>query len=619
MADIPGIITLAEGALAGMVLGILMVTLGDRLVQMGPRRLARAGQGLVTVGLVAILGSGVWLWPRTFVPTSAAGGPDCSPSSPARPTTAADNESASAFSARSRPPDRPEPGVLSGEGAPTAEGDRRRTLVLYDGVKHDWSARVSAQQAADLASHFGSWTVKPVSEYKAREAGRYSAVLYMGSSSAPRLPASFLGDVLSTRVPVLWVNENLQQLARHDPSTWKSRYAFHTSGPNVHGISRIVYQGATLTRQTQHHDPGIRHVRIDDPRTVRTVAEGRRPDGSRFPWAVRASNLWYVADSPLDYVTPTDRYLAFSDLLFDVLAPGTPHRHRALVRLEDISPASDPAQLRAVATCLHQARVPFSFGVIPVYTDPRGAAHGGRPTTFGLRDRPELVEALRYMIDHGGAMVMHGVTHQLDGKVNPYNAITGADYEFVTAHQDRDKNVVIDGLVPGHSRERTLKRLDQGLAEFEAAGLPRPQIFEFPHYAAGPDDYEAVGQRFGYRYDETMTYASSFSGSAPDPDKGASQSFPYGVRDSYGTAVIPETLGNVETAGHNGRPPRGPADIIDAARRTLAVRDGVASFFYHPSLGTDTLEKLVQGIRGLGYRFVTPQEVMAPETSSEGR
>ncbi|TJZ59373.1 DUF2334 domain-containing protein [Streptomyces piniterrae] len=439
---------------------------------------------------------------------------------------------------------------------------------------------------------------------------KYSAVLYFGSSPSARIPSSFLDDVLTTRVPVVWADQNLKRLADHNPTAWKSRYAFHTTGPNLDGVTRVTYRGTTLTRLTEPGDAGIRNIRIDDPHKAKVLAEGQRPDGSGSPWAVRAGNLWYIGENPFDYVTASDRYLAFSDLLFDVLAPGTPNRHRALVRLEDISPNSDPGQLRAVATCLHQARVPFSFGVIPVYADPRGAANGGKPTTFALKDRPELVAALRYMIGHGGTMVMHGVTHQLDHKPNPYDGVSGSDYEFVTAHQNAKQDVVMDGLVPGHARERTLARLDRGLAEFKAAGLPRPQVFEFPHYAAGPDDYQAVGQRFGYRYDETMTYASSLSGGVPDLRQRDDQFYPYVVRDVYGTAVIPESLGNVEATGHNGRPPRGPKDIVGAARRTLVVRDGVASFFYHPPLGPGKLREILQGIRDLGYRFVGPQDVM---------
>ncbi|MFF8827982.1 DUF2334 domain-containing protein [Streptomyces sp. NPDC015131] len=592
-----------------LLLGVLMAASGGHRAHRWYGTLNRGRQSAVALGLVVVLGGGIWLVPNVVVPTFADEPVDCSPASGVRPASAtAAAHSDAGLTARTEPPARPDPGVARGAGAPTAGDERKRALVLYDGG--DWTSGLTGQQAANLASHFGPWTLKPVGDYRAGEAREHSAVLYFGSAEGARLPSAFLDDVLTTRVPVVWADENIGQLAEHAPRTWQERYGFHVADPDVGGVDRVLYRGSTLTRENPPDDPGIERITVDDRDTARAVAEARRPDGTSVPWAVRSANLWYLSENPFDYITATDRYLAFSDLLFDVLAPATEERHRALVRLEDISPNADPAQLRAIGGCLRQAGVPFSFGVIPVYTDPHGKAHQGEPTSFALKDRPEVVKALRYLIDSGGTMIMHGVTHQLGTEKNPYHGISGEDFEFFRAHQTPGKDVVMDGLVAGASREKTLERLDRGLAEFDAAGLPRPLVFEFPHYAAGPGDYEAVGDRFGYRYDETMNYASSLYGGPPDAEERADQFFPYGVRDVYGTAVVPESLGNVEATDHNDRAARGPDDILDAARRTLAVRDGVASFFYHPPLGVEMLRDIVRGIQDLGYDFVRPSDVM---------
>jgi hypothetical protein len=40
-----------------------------------------------------------------------------------------------------------------------------------------------------------------------------------------------------------------------------------------------------------------------------------------------------------------------------------------------------------------------------------------------LVDKPEIVDALKYMVHNGGTIVMHGTTHQCKG-------VTAADYEF---------------------------------------------------------------------------------------------------------------------------------------------------------------------------------------------
>ncbi|MFC8918004.1 DUF2334 domain-containing protein [Streptomyces sp. NPDC047821] len=609
------LITLAAIALIAypLLLLVLMAASGGHRARRWFRGLRRGGQGLVALGLAAVLAAGVWAGPKVVTRLVADDPIDCRPTGAVGAQQAAARSTAADLSAPSRPPERPEPGVVSGAAAPTAEPGTRPALVLYDGGRGrdaDWTAQLTAQQAANLASHFAPWTVKPVAEYEAGEAREHSAVLYFGSDTDSPPPASFLDDVLAGTVPVLWADKNLGRLADRAPWLWESRYGFRATGPGIQGVDRVDYRGTALTRQNPPDDPGIRTVRVDDPGKAKVLAEARHADGGRSPWAVRAANLWYVSESPFDYTSPTDRYLAFNDMLFDLLAPATEERHRALVRLEDIGPNADPEQLRDIGTCLHQAKVPFSFGVLPIYIDPYGKANQGEPTSFTLKDRPELVEALRYLMDHGGTMIMHGVTHQLGTLKNPYHGVSGEDFEFFMAHQDHREFVIPDGLVPGASREWALERIDQGLGEFRAAGLPRPQIWEFPHYAAGPFDYEAVAQDFGYRYDATMVYASSVHGGFPNAHERADQFFPYGVRDVYGTAVIPENLGNVETSGHNGQPPRTAEDIVDAARTNLVVRDGVASFFYHPPLGVDRLDEILRGIRDLGYDFVRPSDVM---------
>jgi uncharacterized protein YdaL len=292
--------------------------------------------------------------------------------------------------------------------------------------------------------------------------------------------------------------------------------------------------------------------------------------------------------------------------MFEALAPDTAPRHQALVRLEDVGPAADPEDLRAVAAYLKSKQVPFSFGVYPVYRDPLGAAHDGKNVTIRLRDAPEVVDAIKFMISAGGTMVMHGYTHQFEEKKNPYNGQSGDDTEFFLSHLDANGNVIWDGPVPGDSREWALNRIDRGLAEIKAVGLPRPQVFEFPHYAASFVDYQAVAQRFPYRYERAMYFPGLFSGNPPADRDPTYQFFHYPVRDVYGSAVIPENLDYVR-GGDGGASVK---QIIDIARNHRVVRDGVASFFYHPFLGPEPLRQVVEGIQKLGYEFVSAQDVM---------
>src|SRR4051794_30204476 len=115
----------------------------------------------------------------------------------------------------------------------------------------------------------------------------------------------------------------------------------------------------------------MQYAALDRSR-VHVLAEAVRANGSTFPWAVRSRNLTYIGEMPFQYTSETDRVLVFADLLFDALAPQTRERHRALVRLEDVNPRTDPAQRRAAADFLHSKGIPFGVGVSLYYRDPQG-------------------------------------------------------------------------------------------------------------------------------------------------------------------------------------------------------------------------------------------------------
>src|SRR5262249_12699305 len=195
---------------------------------------------------------------------------------------------------------------------------------------------------------------------------------------------------------------------------------------------------------------------------------------------------------PFVYTSETDRYLVFADLLFDALAPQTPERHRALVRLEDINPRTDPAELRAAADYLRSQGIPFGFGVSPYYRDPQGREDG--PHELRLSDAPQLVSALKYLQRSGGVLAGHGYTHQWDGASNPYDGITGDDVEFYRVTESRDGALHQLGPLPGDSTTWAEHRIVAANRAFEAAGLEPPRIFEFPHYTASAADYRAAAQ-----------------------------------------------------------------------------------------------------------------------------
>jgi uncharacterized protein YdaL len=319
---------------------------------------------------------------------------------------------------------------------------------------------------------------------------------------------------------------------------------------------------------------------------------------------------------PFSYVDLRNRYLAAADIILRLVAPNAPERKRALIRIEDVGPNTDPEDIRHIADVLSARGVPFSLATYPYYRDPKGSAHAGKPTSFRLVDAPDLVEALQYARQRGGSVIMHGYTHQFESADNPYEGTSGEDYEFYTAHVDAQDYVQFDGPVPGDSKAWAADRLAVGRGEFVRAGLPDPDIFEFPHYLASAADYQVVHEMFGVRYDQGTYFAGQCSSGVcstaitPAPVGPFQQYFPYPVRDVYGSIVIPENLENI-SIGYNHNPPRSAQDLIDAAQAMTVVRDGVASTFFHPYLPVSELEALVTGIEQRGFRFVTPYDVLA--------
>ena len=243
--------------------------------------------------------------------------------------------------------------------------------------------------------------------------------------------------------------DNIWQLTARDTNFVASR-GFTYKQFDLATIKTVNYKGKALTRDVLNAG-GIMDLSITDATKTTVLADAVRADGTTLPWAVRSGNLTYVGEIPFSYVTGDDRYLAFADLLFDSLAPQAATRHRALARIEDVGPDSDPAELRAVTDYLYAEKVPFSVAVYSRYRNPKGVNTGGKAEDYSLASKPLVVSALKYMQSKGGTLIMHGYTHQYGNVANPYDGVSANDFEFYAAHIDANNNVIYDGPVPTDS------------------------------------------------------------------------------------------------------------------------------------------------------------------------
>jgi len=459
-------------------------------------------------------------------------------------------------------------------------GDVNSTANVLVVVEGSTSFRSQAiARGRELATLFGHFNVKTrvlgVNEYVPQTFSRYDLVFYIGFTANYEPPARFQEDVLNSRTPVIWIDTGFKEFSRR-PDVRK-KFGFSVSHIDSISMFDVVRAGSrTFTKG----ETNINIVEVADRKKVTVVATAYSARKRwEVPYIISSGSLTYIADCPFASVTATDRYLYFADMLHDILGQQHEETHTALIRIEDVTPLEDPASLRDIADILSARNIPFLVGVIPFYVDPT------QGTRVSLSDRPDLVDALRYMTENGGSIVMHGVTHQ-------YRGTTAVDYEFWDENTEKP---VKDETVDGISR-----KLESGIQEFMRNGLS-PLIWETPHYAGSFKLYETIGKYFSTAMEQRLAIE--------DIDDG--QYFPYIInRDLFGQRILPENLGYVPLDADPKVGERAVQEILDGAKSNLSVRDGYASNFFHAFVNHELLKEIVDGVQALGYTYMDVRDLL---------
>ncbi|HEX2547835.1 MAG TPA: DUF2334 domain-containing protein [Ramlibacter sp.] len=515
-----------------------------------------------------------------------------------------------------------------------------KVLVLYDqtsGTPYDKLGFGYAIMLRNLLGHFdANVDMKPVQQYTAGAVNTYDATFYLGALYDTPVPAAFLSDAVTTTKTVVWFKYNLWQLAWAPGSTFTATKGIEllglaglnaepsSSNPKPGFYEEVRYKGLSFNKYYQYDsvrnvvnaDPDIGHVRIADTTKAQSVVTVRNPaKNTSAPYIARSGNFWYVADIPFTFIGPRDRYLVFSDLLHDMLGINHAFYHKAMIRLEDVGALVSVQAMKTLTDYMHSKAIPFSVAAIPRYVDGLGTYNGGTPQEIHLSQASNLRTSLNYAKSRGGEIVMHGFTHQYGAMRNPHTSVSGDDYEFW--------NIVDNKPFPEDSAAWVQGRLGQGLADLKAHGY-NPIAWEAPHYHQSATASRTAGQMFPKTYQRvvyfTADYPNFFASTGKDFSLG--QFYPYTIyRDYYGQKVLPENLGNIEydiremdpTSFYNYT----PEDIILNAKYAKTIRDGVASFFFHPfwlepELGTPGFEdfkKTIEGISALGFTWIAPSKL----------
>ena len=517
--------------------------------------------------------------------------------------------------------------ALVGAAVPTA----RSALVVHDhrpDAPYGRLERLNAILLGNVLSHFvDTVTLVALDDYAAGDVELHDATFYLGAWSDDPLPDAFAADALATRRTVVWMYGNPGRLGTAAGMPLGELLGFRVEGivglnapatadaPYPGFPDAVLYKGLPFVKYFDFDpdtgavgaDPELANVVIEDPeRAAARIEIGDSVTGETRPWLVQSDNFWFVADRALTYVHARDRYLVLCDVLHDVLGVRHAEHHRALVRLEDIGLMQVPGVIDRLGRWFEARDIPFSMAVIPRFRDPLGRT-GRKRRDVALDEwiAHPLVRALREARGRGGSVVMHGTTHQYGDAPNPFDGVSGVDYELF--------DVVANAPHAADDVEDHLERLREGRAVLVAAELA-PFAFEVPHYLASPRASRAIARLFPTTY-QRVTY---FTGDDPvlDCDDATcdlmtGQFFPFPIpEDRYGQRIVPENLGNLQYSV-----PFQPKEyLVENARYALAVRDGFASFYFHPSLvderlGVDAwgdLEHVVDAITELGYVWADP-------------
>jgi uncharacterized protein YdaL len=452
---------------------------------------------------------------------------------------------------------------------------QKKVLVVAEGIS-DFNnpSYAVGRQILTLFGHFSvQSTLIAVHDYTPEMMEKYDVIFYSGFNRKNAVPKIFLNDVFKSSKQVIWLSTGFIEFSHEFPV--EKHFGFSVARFDTVTEYSTVISGSKIFGRSEM-TTGI--IRIADKQKVKVIATIRaKKNNSEIPYIVQSGNLIYFADSPLSYADVGDRYLLFADMLHDILGELHEERHAAIVRIEDVDAFEDPNQLRDVADLLSSKDIPFLVGVVPFFVDPSTG------TRSSLSEKPDLVDALKYMVQNGGTIVMHGTTHQ-------YKGTTAVDFEY----WDESTNKPI--------REQTEadieRKFETGIQEFMRNGL-YPLIWETPHYTASRIAYKAAARHFSTACEQRLA----------NEDADYSQYFPYIInKDLYGQTIYPENLGYVPEDVNPEVGKNAVSVILNGAKTLLNVRDGVAGFFFHPFLKLSLLEEIVDGMQNMGYTFLDLKE-----------
>lgn len=246
------------------------------------------------------------------------------------------------------------------------------------------------------------------------------------------------------------------------------------------------------------------------------------------PLVVRNDRVWHIAAG----MENEPMIALVADLLHDFLEQAHREERMGLLILEHIHPLVPPEQLIAIANLAARYRLPFAAAIIPIYQDENNGI------VYSALDDPEWIEAVAYMVDAGGAILLDSTG---------YGALP--DVHFA-------------------------ERIEQGLAVLSELRL-------YPIGITATDETLAAIRSEAYAVRANGVRFSTVYG------VGARSPIPYATYTESGQRFYPNTAGSLKEPYDIGR-------IGAEAGRMRYVRDGWITFTYDVTAPHEWLEEALQ-------------------------
>lgn len=391
-------------------------------------------------------------------------------------------------------------------------------------------------------------------------------VVFVGEDKG-KLPTEFLRSVKQFNGHLIVFGKNAEQLPRFEKWGFMGVQSLRTlDGEPLSKLTNIEY--------------------VKPPKGSDVLVEGTNLD-AKYPVIVKDRNTSFIAKSNF---MSNDNYI-LSRELFNLLDLPAPLNHMAYIRLEDISPISDPKLVKETGEYLAEKGIPFYMAIIPVYVNSKTGEQ------VQLEDKKELVKVLRYLQKKGGMVIAHGYTHtylhtetgegfefwdsinnqkisSINAEEEPKKLRKRADFTTEKAFQQYIES--IDEIEKQYIEERVKNSIEK-LTELQLY----PISFEAPHYAMSSEGYQFIAKQFTSIFGQIQLSDDTWKRMGSPLMIGK----PSLLKDM---TLYPETIGFIDPSLPN------PLKIIgENIKKVQQVPGSVIGGFYHPYLGMEYLPEMV--------------------------